>query len=71
MLVQHLKQLEADDLIIRKALPVIPPHVTYSLSSTGKALQPVLHAMANWAIEDGRKKKKPLFKSLKDFPKFS
>ncbi len=70
MLIQHLKQLEADDLILRKALPVIPPHVTYSLSKSGKALRPVLYAMANWAIEDGRKKQEPLFKSLKDFPKF-
>jgi DNA-binding HxlR family transcriptional regulator len=70
MLVQHLKQLEADDLVLRKTISVMPPHVSYSLTQAGLALQPVLYAMANWAIDDGRKKKKPLFKSLKDFPKF-
>lgn len=69
MLIQHLKQLETDGLVLRKALPVIPPHVTYSLTRSGEALRPVLHAMANWAIDDGRKKEEPLFKSLKDFPK--
>jgi DNA-binding HxlR family transcriptional regulator len=69
MLVQHLKQLEGDGLISRKALKVIPPHVTYSLTESGKALRPVLLAMANWAIDDGRKQQRPLFKSLKDFPK--
>ena len=70
VLIQHLKQLEADDLILRKAMPVVPPHVTYSLTKAGLALRPVLYAMANWAIDDGRKNEEPLFKSLKDFPKF-
>ncbi len=68
MLIQHLKQLEADGLVSRKAIPVVPPHVTYSLTEGGMALKPVLYAMANWAIEDGKKMKRPLFKSLKDFP---
>jgi DNA-binding HxlR family transcriptional regulator len=68
MLAQHLKQLEADELILRVALPVVPPHVTYSLTATGFALRPVLYAMANWAIEDGRKKEEPLFRTLEEFP---
>lgn len=68
MLIQHLKQLETDDLIVREVLPVTPPHVNYSLSKSGEALRPVLFAMANWAIGDGRKKDIPLFKSMKDFP---
>jgi len=55
---------------LRKAMPVVPPHVTYSLTKAGLALRPVLYAMANWAIDDGRKNEEPLFKSLKDFPKF-
>src|ERR1700751_383038 len=50
MLIQHLKQLEADNLITREAKPVVPPYVTYSLSEAGRELQLVLHAMANWAI---------------------
>jgi DNA-binding HxlR family transcriptional regulator len=67
MLAQHLRQLEAD-LISRVALPVIPPHVTYSLTDAGQALRPVLYAMANWAIEDGQKREEPLFKTMEQFP---
>lgn len=52
VLIQHLKQLETDGLIIREAKPVVPPHVTYSLSSSGKGLFPVIDAMAKWAIEE-------------------
>jgi DNA-binding HxlR family transcriptional regulator len=68
MLIQHLKQLEADNLIIRKALPVVPPHVTYSLSATGKALGPVLLAMAKWAVLDSEENNTPYFKDINDFP---
>jgi len=55
MLIQHLKQLEADSLVIRKARPVVPPFVTYSLSPSGKELTPVLNAMAVWGLRDSRK----------------
>lgn len=50
VLIEKLKELEADGLLIRKALPVVPPHVTYELTEQGKSLQPVLSAMANWGI---------------------
>jgi DNA-binding HxlR family transcriptional regulator len=49
MLIQQLKQLEADRLIQRRALPVVPPFVEYSLTDSGKALKNVLEAMVNWA----------------------
>lgn len=52
VLIQHLKQLEADKLIIRESKPVVPPFVTYSLSRSGHGLQPVIRAMAAWAMED-------------------
>jgi DNA-binding HxlR family transcriptional regulator len=50
MLIQQLKELEADKLLTRTAQPVVPPHVTYSLSDAGSALGPVLKAMASWGI---------------------
>lgn len=52
MLIQHLKQLEQDNLVIREAKPVVPPYVTYSLTASGHGLQPVIHAMAEWAFKD-------------------
>jgi DNA-binding HxlR family transcriptional regulator len=52
MLIQHLKELEADGLVIRKARPVVPPHVTYELSRSGRELHPIMRAMGEWAIKD-------------------
>jgi DNA-binding HxlR family transcriptional regulator len=52
MLIQHLKQLEADGLVIKKAKAVVPPFVTYRLSDSGIGLVPVISAMANWAIKE-------------------
>ncbi|MGY0041354.1 winged helix-turn-helix transcriptional regulator [Pedobacter sp. NJ-S-72] len=56
MLIQSLKQLEADNLVIRKAEPVVPPFVTYFLSSSGKELIPLMHAMAEWAVHDSNRR---------------
>lgn len=49
MLIQHLKQLQEDNLVLRKAEPVVPPHVVYRLSKQGEALSPVMAAMVDWA----------------------
>lgn len=53
VLIQHLKQLEQDGLLVREARPVVPPYVSYRLTDSGKKLQPVLHAMAEWALANG------------------
>lgn len=50
MLIQHLKQLVADDLVIRKAEPVIPPSVTYCLSPSGEELSEMMEAMVAWGL---------------------
>jgi len=51
MLIQNLKELEADELIIREAKPVLPPHVEYYLSESGEELRPVLLSMKQWALK--------------------
>ncbi len=56
MLIQHLKQLEADGLLIREAKPVVPPYVTYRLTSSGSELETVINAMAEWAKRDMSRK---------------
>ncbi|MBA4166819.1 MAG: helix-turn-helix transcriptional regulator [Chitinophagaceae bacterium] len=61
MLIQHLKELQVDDLVIRTAEPVVPPFVTYRLSTAGYELKPVMNAMADWALRDSRRRiKKPV-----------
>jgi DNA-binding HxlR family transcriptional regulator len=68
VLIQQLKQLEADGLVVREARPVIPPHVEYSLSASGKALQPVLYAMAVWAVAESGQNTQLGQKDLSQFP---
>nr|WP_294874226.1 helix-turn-helix domain-containing protein [uncultured Pedobacter sp.] len=50
MLIQHLKQMQEDVLVIRKAENIVPPFVTYSLSFEGEELKPILDAMVEWAF---------------------
>lgn len=52
MLIQHLKQLETDNLVVREAKPVVPPYVTYTLTESGHELEAVINAMAEWAYRD-------------------
>lgn len=54
MLIQHLKQLEADNLVKRQVLAVIPPHVEYALSKSGKEIMSALNAMATWRLKNNK-----------------
>jgi DNA-binding HxlR family transcriptional regulator len=49
MLIQQLRQLEADGLVARTVYPQVPPKVEYSLTSWGQALCPALDAILKWA----------------------
>lgn len=48
----NLKELEADNLIIRTEYPQIPPKVEYSLSERGKSLMKVLDKLCLWGEEN-------------------
>lgn len=54
MLIQHLKQMENDGLVIRKVIEVMPPHVEYDLSKPGKELLPALNALAAWGVKNSK-----------------
>lgn len=43
-----LRDLEENDLIIRKEYPQIPPKVEYFLSEKGKSLIPILNSLCEW-----------------------
>ena len=45
---RNLKELEADQLVIRTEYPQIPPKVEYSLSERGKSLMVVLDELCVW-----------------------
>ncbi|MFT5872540.1 MAG: DNA-binding HxlR family transcriptional regulator [Clostridium sp.] len=48
MLSAQLKELEANDIIIRKEYHQVPPKVEYSLSKKGLSLMPILEQMCSW-----------------------
>src|SRR4029453_6909119 len=42
MLIQQLRELERDGIVVRKIYPQVPPKVEYSLTHWGKAMCPAL-----------------------------
>lgn len=50
VLVDNLRAMETDGLIIRTVFPAVPPHVEYSLSDIGESMRPILMAMENGAL---------------------
>ncbi|MGW8391785.1 winged helix-turn-helix transcriptional regulator [Pseudoduganella sp. HUAS MS19] len=51
MLAQTLVALEGDGFVLRTALPVIPPHVEYTLTPLGREVAERLEVLVDW-IED-------------------
>ncbi len=51
MLIQSLRELERDQLVLRKAYPVVPPRVEYTLSKRGKSLSPLICALNTWGAK--------------------
>ncbi len=52
---QNLKELEADNLIIRHVYPQIPPKVEYTLTDKGHSLVQVLDKLCVWGNENRNK----------------
>lgn len=50
----NLKELEADDLIVRTEYPQIPPKVEYRLSERGRSLMTVLDQLCVWGEQNRR-----------------
>ena len=48
----NLKELESDQLIVRKEYLQIPPKVEYSLSKRGRSLMKVLDQLCLWGEEN-------------------
>jgi len=52
MLAQTLQQLEADGFVARRAYPVLPPRVEYSLTPLGMELSVHVAALTGWIEEN-------------------
>ena len=49
MLSERLRELEAEGVIARAVVPETPVRVEYELTEKGRALEPVVRALAKWA----------------------
>ena len=47
MLIQQLKELEADSIVSRKSYNQVPPKVEYSLTDHGRSLIPVIQTLSD------------------------
>lgn len=52
MLAQTLRVLVGDGLVLRDARPVVPPHVEYSLTTSGRELVDLLNPVMAWAVQN-------------------
>ncbi len=48
MLIQQLRQMQADGLVRREAFHEIPPRVEYSLTELGHSLNAALGPLGDW-----------------------
>lgn len=57
VLIQQLRELEADGLVIRTIFPEVPPRVEYSLSEKGISILSIFLALRSWGLEVTNQKK--------------
>jgi HxlR-like helix-turn-helix len=48
MLIQQLRQLEQNGLVLRVVYPSVPPKVEYSFTEYGRTLYPMVQTMYEW-----------------------
>jgi DNA-binding HxlR family transcriptional regulator len=51
MLTQQLREMEENNLIVRKVYEQVPPKVEYSLTVYGEKLRLILESMKEWGME--------------------
>ncbi|MDE7512044.1 winged helix-turn-helix transcriptional regulator [Pediococcus pentosaceus] len=48
MLTQQLRELEQDNIVVRKSYNTVPPKVEYYLSDYGRSLEKLLDTLCSW-----------------------
>jgi DNA-binding HxlR family transcriptional regulator len=51
MLIQQLREMEADGIVFRNDFHEVPPHVEYSLTALGVSLSEALAPLCAWGTE--------------------
>jgi DNA-binding HxlR family transcriptional regulator len=51
MLIQTLRKMQKDGLVVRTVYPVVPPKVEYTLTPLGKTLLKPLGSLCQWTTE--------------------
>ena len=54
MLSKQLKELEADGIVNRKVIQIMPPKVEYSLTEFGLSVMPILRSFSEWSKRNTR-----------------
>ncbi|MCC8179629.1 MAG: helix-turn-helix transcriptional regulator [Planctomycetes bacterium] len=50
ILIQHLRDMEEDGLVVRTVYPEVPPRVEYSLSKAGVSVFSMLSTLRAWGL---------------------
>ena len=66
MLSKQLKELEADGLVNRKVIQIMPPNVEYSLTEFGLSVMPILKSFSEWNKKNTRTISLKLNKSFEE-----
>jgi DNA-binding HxlR family transcriptional regulator len=51
MLIQHLKEMEADGIVARRDFSEVPPRVEYALTPFGHSLSDALNPLSEWGTQ--------------------
>ena len=55
VLTSNLREMEENNLLVRKVYAEVPPRVEYTLTDIGYSLSPLLDAMDDWGVENKKK----------------
>ena len=51
MLVKELKNMEANEIVVRQVFATVPPTVEYTLTTKGQKLEPIIDELYKWGLE--------------------